>query len=256
MKSIGAQLYTVRDALTTPEQMNETLKSIKQMGYDSVQLFGGGLDFIRDCAVAAKNAELEIVGVLINIKGCEAFGEELFKVCKEFGILDIGISGGVEDCRNYGQFIERINRFAARTRAEGLSFSYHNHAQEFYKLPTGETAMDHFLVEFEKSVDFMPDTYWLQYGGYDVRYFLEQVKGRVKILHLKDMKATEQGPIFAEVGGGNLYFKGIIKDAYEIGVEHLVVEQDRCEQDPFECLKKSYTHLKALLDAQLLEPKK
>ena len=37
-----------------------------------------------------------------------------------------------------------------------------------------------------ETVNFMPDTYWLQDGGYDVRYFLEKARNRVRILHLKD----------------------------------------------------------------------
>ena len=94
-----------------------------------------------------------------------------------------------------------------------------------------------------ETVDFMPDTYWIHDGGYDVRYFLNQTKNRVNILHLKDMKRTEQGHTFAEVGSGNLYFKGIIKTAVDCGIKHFVVEQDSCEGNPIESLSQSYKYI-------------
>ena len=109
--------------------------------------------------------------------------------------------------------------------------------------------MSRFLKEFDaKTVDFMPDTYWLHDGGYDVRYFLEQTKGRVKYLHLKDMKRTEQGHFFAEIGNGNLYFEGIIKTAIDCGIRNFIVEQDECDGDPIESLKQSYKNITAILE--------
>ena len=101
-----------------------------------------------------------------------------------------------------------------------------------------------FLKGFDaETVDFMPDTYWIHDGGYDVRYFLNQTKNRVNILHLKDMMRTEQGHTFTEVGNGNLYFKGIIKTAVDCGIKHFVVEQDRCEGNPIESLSQSYKYV-------------
>ena len=39
MKCIGAQLYTVREKLTSSDEIKTTLAAIKNIGYDSVQLF-------------------------------------------------------------------------------------------------------------------------------------------------------------------------------------------------------------------------
>jgi sugar phosphate isomerase/epimerase len=109
--------------------------------------------------------------------------------------------------------------------------------------------MDRFIKEFDaETVDFMPDTYWLHDGGYDVRHFLEQTNGRVKILHLKDMKRTEDGHTFAELGNGNLYFEGIINTALNCDITNFIVEQDICEGDAIESLKQSYKFIKSLLE--------
>lgn len=243
MRNIGAQLYTVRNTLTTNEEIQRTLQAIKEIGYDSVQLFGP-IELIENCARYAEETGLGIVGVLADSNTCEERERKLFEICGQYKISDIGVSSKFSECRDAGAYIRRINAFASRAKNAGFTFSYHNHGHEFIKLDCGETAMALFLKGFDaETVDFMPDTYWIHDGGYDVRYFLNQTKNRVNILHLKDMKRTEQGHTFTEVGNGNLYFKGIIKTAFDCGIKHFVVEQDRCEGNPIESLSQSYKYV-------------
>jgi len=248
MRNMGAQLYTVRNTLTTTEEIKHTLKAIKEIGYHSVQLFGS-TELIENCAGCAEETGLEIVGILTDIKTCESHESKLFEICGKYHILDIGVSSSFSECRDPDAYITRVNAFAEKAKKAGCTFSYHNHGHEFVKLDCGETAMNLFLQGFHsETVDFMPDTYWIQDGGYDVRYFLEQTKNRVKILHLKDMKRMEQGHTFTEVGNGNLYFEGIIKTAIHCGIKSFVAEQDICEGDPIESLRKSYKYMKRLLE--------
>ena len=243
MRNIGVQLYTVRNTLTTNEEIQRTLQAIKEIGYDSVQLFGP-IELIENCARYAEETGLEIVGVLAAIDTFEEQERKLFEICSQYNISDIGVSSRPSECQDAEAYIRRINAFASRAKNAGFTFSYHNHSHEFIKLDCGETAMELFLKGFDaETVDFMPDTYWIHDGGYDVRYFLNQTKNRVNILHLKDMKRTEQGHAFAEVGNGNLYFKGIIKTAIDCGIKHFVVEQDSCEGNPIESLSQSYKYI-------------
>lgn len=248
MKSIGAQLYTVRSQLNTKDEIKCTLEEIKEIGYDSVQLFGS-VELISDCAECCKKTGLEITGLLANINICEDNEGKLFEVCHKYGIGDIGVSSRLAECQETDSYIDRINAFSAKAKQAGFTFSYHNHGHEFIKLAGNKTAMECFLTGFNpETVLFMPDTYWIQDGGYDVRYFLEQTKNRVKILHLKDMKRIDQGHTFTEVGNGNLYFEGILKTALACGIQNFVVEQDICEGDPLESLRKSYEYIKKQME--------
>lgn len=246
MKIIGAQLYTVREQLDTEEQAVRTVAQVKALGYDTVQLFGD-VETARRCALACGQVGMPIAGILTDLENCEQSGEKLFELCRIYGIRDIGISSGPLDAAAAAAFIPRVNAFARRTREAGFSFSYHNHGHEFIRTAFGKTVMELFLEGFDpETVDFMPDTYWVHDGGFDVRRFLELVRGRVKILHLKDMKRTPEGHTFAEVGSGNLYFPGILQLAEEIGVQQLVVEQDFCDGDPLESLKTSIGYLRSI----------
>ena len=245
MENIGAQLYTVRDYLTN-EKIESTFKTIKEIGYDSVQLFGS-CELIENCAKSADEAGLLIVGILADLNTCEEYGEKIFEMCKKYNIPDIGVSSNFEECQDVTNYINRINDFSHKAVTAGFTFSYHNHGHEFIKLADGKTPMEHFIDGFNpNTVDFMPDTYWIHDGGYDIRRFLEQTKNRVKILHLKDAKRTLQGLNFAEIGNGKLYFEGIIKTARDCGIKHFVVEQDVCDGDPIESLKQSYNYLNKL----------
>jgi len=248
MITIGAQLYTVREALTTSDEIKCTLQKIKNIGYSSVQLFGS-MDLIEECAKASHELGIKVVGILADLNICENNEKALFEICKKYSIPDLGISSSPEEYAQPDPYIKRVNAFASKAQKAGLTFSYHNHGHEFIQLADGETAMNHFLKKFDtQTVFFMPDTYWIHDGGYDVRYFLEQTKNRVQVLHLKDMKRTAQGQIFAEIGSGNLYFPGILKEALEYGIQTLVVEQDVCEIDPFESLIRSYQYITTLLE--------
>lgn len=248
MVNIGAQLYTVRTLLATEHKIESTIARIKEIGYNSVQLFGS-VELMEKCAAFAKSAGLDIVGILVDLNTCENNRKELFELCDKYCIPDIGVSSHFPECQNVDAYIARINEFAAKVKNAGFTFSYHNHGHEFIRLADRKTAMSRFLKGFDtRTVDFMPDTYWLHDGGYDVRYFLEQTKNRVKILHLKDLRRTEQGHTFAEIGNGNLYFEGIINTALDCGITHFVVEQDSCEGNPIDSLRQSYKYIKALLE--------
>lgn len=248
MANIGAQLYTVRKLLTTDYKIESTFAEIKRIGYQSVQLYGS-IELIEKHTKFAKTIGLDVVGVLADLETCEKNERKLFEICNQYGISDIGISSRFSEFNNMDMYVARVNAFAKKAKNSGFSFSYHNHAHEFIRLADGKTAMDRFIKEFDaETVDFMPDTYWLHDGGYDVRHFLEQTNGRVKILHLKDMKRTEDGHTFAELGNGNLYFEGIINTALNCDITNFIVEQDICEGDTIESLKQSHKFIKSLLE--------
>ncbi len=244
MIDIGVQLYTVRNLLSKREEISLTMKKIKEIGYGSVQLCGK-LDFAQSCAEEATKNGLFVSGYLSDIDTLTNSPDEVVNLCKTYAISDVGVSSAITDYDILMEFISQVNEISKIFKEHGITFSYHNHAKEFIKIYNNKTVMEILLEHFDpESVNFMPDTYWLQYGGFDVRYFLELTKGRATILHLKDMKFTMDGPTFAEVGSGNLYMEGIIQTALNVGISRFVVEQDKCDKDPLESIKESFEYLR------------
>ena len=244
---IGLQIYTVRKKITDERSAREVLTSIREIGYDSIQLAGHS-DMITLTAAIAKEIGLSVIGILGDLTLCEEETDRLFEAATLCNATDIGISSGMKTEVEAFDVIERANRFSKKARERGFSFSYHNHSNEFIRGENGKTLMELLLQGLDpETVRFMPDTYWIQHGGVEVRDFLKKLEGRVDILHLKDMKRSVEGPDFAELGQGNLNLKGILKVAQKIGVKHLIVEQDRCDGDPLRSAQISYKYLKDVL---------
>ena len=147
------------------------------------------------------------------------------------------------------KFIDTVNKIGEKLSKYGMKFTYHNHHFEFAKID-GKTIMDYFIEGFDpKNVSFVLDTYWVQYGGYDIRKMIERLAGRVDILHLKDMGvfAPENKVDITEIGNGNIDFATIVDLAEKTGVKKFVVEQDRnfATGDSMESIETSYKYLKA-----------
>lgn len=240
---IGLQTYTVRSIMTDKESYESTMKKIRSIGYECVQL-AGKVDSLKMAADAARKADLTVIGFLGSIPDLDSSLSDIINIARECGAEDIGVSGSPKTEEDALILADRINSYAKIIKSEGFSFSYHNHSHEFIRMDCGKTIMDILLekIDFDY-VDLMPDTYWLQHGGIDIRDFIEKHSEHIKILHLKDMKRTREGVTFAELGVGNINMPGIVELAQKQGFRHLIVEQDICEGDPIASIKQSFEHL-------------
>jgi sugar phosphate isomerase/epimerase len=166
------------------------------------------------------------------------------------GGMPMQMRGSVEGTR---EFIKEFNRLACEYGKRGYKLTYHNHAFEFRKTPDGKTHFDRLIEELDpENTSFVFDTYWAQYAGIDVRMMIERLKGRIDILHLKDLKVTfaDEGrwavrQQLCEIGNGNLAWDRILRTAEATGVKHIVVEQDNgwIDGDPFKSLEFSKKYL-------------
>lgn len=253
LTKIGVQLFTVGSAMQDVEGIKRTFDKLKKIGYDEIQTAGSpcgdaGMISYEEFGRLAREAGLDIVGTHDKFEKLRDETEQAIAEHKLLGTDIMGIGGWWENTvEGYETFIASVNKIASTIAPHGLSFSYHNHCQEFIKLPDGTLPMDRFVNEFDpENVNFVLDTCWLQYAGADVRHWIDKLAGRVKILHLKDM-AKEDSPyaIITEIGNGNLWWEGIMESAFRSNVEHFVVEQDSCPGDPFDSLKISSDYLHA-----------
>ncbi len=255
MDKIGLQIYTVRAFTGTPDGMREAFMNVRRAGYTSIQTAGQITDaesakYYKECA---DNAELAICGTHFGWNMICSDLDEAMKIHDIIGTKNMGI-GGIpsialtDDEEALSSFIETANGIAAKLGEHGFKFTYHNHSFEFKKLG-GKTVMDRLIEGFDpKNISFVLDTYWVQHGGYDVRKMLERLRGRVDILHLKDMGAfgENNAPYITEIGNGNLNFEDIIPLAEDIGVKDFVVEQDTnfATGNAFDSIITSYNYLK------------
>ncbi len=243
MKEIGLQLYTLRRYLKEKDLMTSTLLKVKELGYSGVQVYGD-LNLSEEMGLTAIKAGLKVIGTTGNCDEFFANPEKTMELHKLLGATNIGTGGRrFSNADELYKFIEDANNFAKAVAKEGFTFSYHNHSHEFEKI-NGKLVYEELTNLTDKeNINFVFDTYWAQNAGADIRYWIERLKNRIEILHLKDMKRTGGKSEFAEIGEGNLWWQGIIETAENCGVKHFVVEQDECDGDPFDSIEKSSKYL-------------
>jgi len=145
---------------------------------------------------------------------------------------------------SYRRFLDEAQPVAEGLRKEGIRFGYHNHSHEFVRDPSGRPSMDLLVNSASDWLDLEVDTYWVAHAGASPATFLRRCAGRLHAVHLKDMEVVSgDGPVMAPVGEGNLDWPEILDACREGGTEWLIVEQDTCRRDPFDCLDSSFRFL-------------
>ncbi len=146
-----------------------------------------------------------------------------------------------------------LNERAAQLKAHGISLGYHNHNVEFLTL--GKTSGWDILADEtdKKLVTFEIDIGWIAAAGLDPVAFLKRYTGRVRQIHVKDVKASTKTNYAllmdpTEVGSGKLDWARILPAAHKAGVKHFYVEQEPpFERARMEAAAKSFAFLSKLL---------
>jgi len=254
MKELGLQLFTIRDFMQTEEDIRESFQKMRKYGYTQGQTAGCAIPY-ADFGRIAREEGIEIVGTHDDFALMVNDFEQALENHKLLGTTNMGTGGqGYETLADVERFIEQANMVGEKAAKNGMKFTYHNHSHEFYRWNNGKTTMD-MLVEGlnPETTSFVLDTYWVQHGGADVRYWIEKLAGRIDILHLKDMKRImpkDNTPVqqITEIGNGNLSWDLILDTADKCGVKYYVVEQDcNWKVNCFASIKSSADYLKQFI---------
>ena len=253
----GAQGYTIRDHLKDRAEIERSMKRIKAIGYDCVQV--GGLPISDQelkamldglglhCCTSSGNYDAMLAGadgIKDAVTGARLFGTNL-----------IAIASMPEPFRDsedgFKRYAETLNIIAAALGNEGCKLNYHPHSFEFLTFGGGRNGMDVLLGETDPdNVYFMLDTHWLAGAGVNPPDWIRKAGGRMPVVHFKDYAVVSGAQslegiskAYAEVGEGNLNWPAIIEACRDINVQYAVVEQDTCKGDPFDSLSVSYANM-------------
>jgi sugar phosphate isomerase/epimerase len=145
-----------------------------------------------------------------------------------------------------------LNEKATALKPHGIKLGYHNHNIEFAPVGT-TTGWEILMREIEpKLVSLELDIGWIAAAGLDPVAFLNKHKGRVRQLHVKDVKASTKSNFAlsmdpTQIGDGKLDWAKILPAAYKAGVRNFYVEQE----PPFamariDAVKRSFDYLAKL----------
>lgn len=270
---VALQLYSVRNEAQA--DLDGTLKQVKEMGYDGVELaglYGYSAEEVRDLC---KKHDLVPISAHVNMKETISVGaEEMYDRYKTIGCQFVVIPHVSSNyCKADEDFSELVNickNLGSVAKDCGMQLCYHNHDFEFTNMIDGK----HMLDVLYESVDSdllqtQLDTCWVNVGGENPAQYVRKYAGRCRIVHLKDFAGQKSDNMYAligvddgaekksqenqkfefrPVGYGLQDFPAILKAAEESGVEWVVVEQDQpsMEKTPLECAKMSIEYLKTI----------
>lgn len=273
---IGLQIYTLGNVT----DLDKTFAEVAAIGYREIELPNLLGKQPAEIAAAAKRAGLAITSVHVPLAAGNGLvlGAEPAKLAETLGTLGakwavapllqlpanmrplpgedfpkaIARSVAAEGENIWKKTAAALNQHGAALRPLGIGVAYHNHNVEF--APVGNsTGWDILVRETDpRLVSFEVDLGWVTAGGRDPLAFLRQNRGRIKLLHVKDIAAgsptnfaISMNP--TEVGSGTQPWARLLPAAYEIGVRHFYVEQEPPFAIPrIEAARRSYAYLAAL----------
>ena len=254
IEQVALITYTIRDTIQTPEGFSESMAKLAAIGYKAVQISGMPHHVLppEEIARICKENGLTICAThepsQMVLDEPEKIVDRLKKLGCKYTAYPFPANVDFTDPASRETLIKKLDRAGAVLREAGLVLTYHNHASEFYNYD-GKTVLRHIYDETNpQNIQAEIDTYWVQLGGGNPVQWLESLKGRSPLLHMKDVGVLKDGgPTMVEIGSGNLDFKAIVTAAEAAGCEWFIVEQDTCPGDPFDSARKSFEYIKANL---------
>jgi len=245
---VALQLYTIRDFAN--EDTAGTLRKVKEMGYDYVELAGTyGLNFsemrelLDEIGLTAVSAHVQFDALREDLTGTVSAYKKLG--C-EYIIIPMLPAERLPGGGEYAQTKDFLKTFCAECKEAGVIPAYHNHAHEFVRLPNGEFKLDVLFNDIPE-IFAQLDTGWVKAAGQNPEAYIKKYAGRCPLIHLKDTIVNSyNGYVDKPVGKGSQNIPGTIETALAAGAVGFVVELDKpFDQTSLEAAQESREYLKS-----------
>ena len=220
----GLQLYSVRDA--AEKDWVSAVKQVAEMGYDMIEtagFFGLDADTVKStldaCGVTLSGTHTHLRELLEDYEGTLAFHKAIGNHYYIIPGHDLSTKEKLD------AFIDDVNRLQPMLKAEGIELCYHNHAHEFVPNEDGQIIYDELISRTSLLLEI--DTYWAFDGGKDPVQLMEQLKDRLRFIHIKDGEGGHKGK---PLGHGVAPIRAVWEKAKEMNIP-MVVESETLTPD-------------------------
>jgi len=225
---IALQVYSIREE--AEKNFASTMKEVKNMGYDGVELAGlydKTPEEVRDCL-----SDLGLTPISAHVS-LQEFMEDLPVTVKRYATIGckyLVIPYLPEDYRygtdKFDEVMANIPTIAEECHKEGITLLYHNHDFEFAKTREGNYVLDFMYEQIsEQDLKTELDTCWVKVAGEEPTEYIKKYKGRCPIIHLKDFISAPSFD-YRALGYGIQDIPAILSETLSAGSEWVVVEQD------------------------------
>ncbi|MFA5056736.1 MAG: sugar phosphate isomerase/epimerase [Opitutaceae bacterium] len=234
---VALQLWSLRDDCR--KDFAAAVAAVAKLGYRGVELAGYGNLDAAGAAQAVARAGLKVAGIHAGRPRLQSEPAQVIKEARLFGTRRIICPSwpreaytSAASCLQIGAELDAIG---ATLRAEGLQFSFHNHAPEL-ALVDGRRVFDWILDNAKPhNLGCELDVYWAHVGGKNPAEFIREQGRRIELIHLKDE---------TELGLGPVNFAEVFAAADAVGaVEWYIVEQEQYHHAPLQSVRLCFEQL-------------
>ena len=263
-RTLGAQLWTIRDALS--KSLEGSLVKLAALGYTHIEIFGYNGTFwgktAKEFGHICRNAGLTIIsshydtgrhdnakGTLLN--GWQQAVEDAVTLNVQYMVCAWLYPEERVNLDLYKSLAGMLNTAGEVCRKANIRFGYHSHDFEFPPID-GVVPYRYLLDNTDAALVAMEaDLYWMMKAGQDPVEWFKQYPGRFQSLHVKDEIKSDKG----EMGGGyesTILGTGVVpvKDVLKLamksgGTVHLIIEQESYQgKTPLDCIKEDLNIMK------------
>ena len=279
MIEIGVQQIMLSSLSKNDETLLESLKRVKEYGYDSIELnsfmihpssflvrtltkaagMAVGNTGKRDWKNLIPQSGLKVISLHSDLNSIERDPESVAEEALEYGTDKVVITGmyryDYTSSSSLSSLAARLDEGGRRLKEYGVSLLYHNHNIETVKDEKGRTALDVIINGTNGDyVSFELDTFWLSEAGCPLEEWMKKMGGRLKLWHIADRgwrgnskqiaPRVKSGSV--ELGTGNLPLERLLSIAKENQVQGIVLESHNnwIDNDPLESIRISGQWLK------------
>lgn len=245
---IGVQLYTLRDEME--KDVKGTLRKVAELGFEGVE-FAGYYNIpaeemramLDEFGLKAFSTHVGLNRLRDDLQGEIAYAKTIGAQYMPCSYIEPQDRRNPEDWRG---LIEYFKATADEVSKHGLQFCYHNHEFEFETKLDGMSVYDLLFDTIDvRMMKSELDVCWVQYAKEDPLAYIRKYAGRLPLLHTKDFKRGEDNAMITlQLGQGEVDLPAVLEEASRAGVEWLIVEQDFCQNPPFESVEASLNWLK------------
>ena len=279
MIEIGVQQIMLSSLSKNDETLLESLKRVKEYGYDSIELnsfmihpssflvrtltraagMAVGNTGKRDWKNLIPQSGLKVISLHSDLNSIERDPKSVAEEALEYGTDKVVITGmyryDYTSSSSLFSLTARLDEGGRRLKEYGVSLLYHNHNIETVKDEKGRTALDVIINGTNGDyVSFELDTFWLSEAGCPLEEWMKKMGGRLKLWHIADRgwrgNSKQIAPIVksgsVELGTGNLPLERLLSIAKENQVQGIVLESHNnwIDNDPLESIRISGQWLK------------
>jgi len=232
---IGIQVSSLKPLLQSPEQVAAAFARMKEMGCGVVQL--QWIDpSVPPEVIAESCAGMESVGTqdfYETVKSNFEYYVNLNRMTGGKWLCVSRIPDRLKSEEKLPLFVEELRQMQEKLDQFGQKLCFHPVSADFQAVH-GMNAVE-WLFDAMPEMDICLDLYHLNRCCDDMPAFIRRYAGRVCMVHFKD----GIGDTLVPAGQGETRWDGVVAACLETGVPYGFAEQEKWENDPYDCLNQA-----------------